>query len=214
MPSGLPAALTRAPLRTFRPQDLTDVYAQPNVQLHRFSGDGRIRKAASGYYYALPDDQGPNWTASVEAVAAGIATAIYGDRVPVLMHLSAARMHGALPRAIGTAVVAVPRQHHPITLTNPSDARLVFVARDVDALDATLIRTDLGPALVTTVEQTVLDLTKRPRLGGLPDEAASAAITLFSQCDPDQLEALAANQRMRSTLARLRDMATSRGNSR
>src|SRR5688572_22768126 len=103
---GLPAAITRAPLRTFRPQDLVNVYSQPNVQLHRLTRQGRIRKVAHGYYIAVPDDRGPTWAPSLEAVAGGIATAIFGERVPVLMHLTAARLHGAVPRAIAEAFVA------------------------------------------------------------------------------------------------------------
>jgi transcriptional regulator with AbiEi antitoxin domain of type IV toxin-antitoxin system len=208
MPSGLPEALTRAPLRTIRPQDLVAIYTQPSVQLHRLTSQGRIRKVAHGYYYALPDDQGPNWTANLEAVAAGIATAIYGERIPVLMHLSAARLHGALPRAIGTAIVAVPRKHHTITLASPPGAQLVFVQRDVDRLDATLNRTDLGLALGTSVEQTVLDLTKRPGLGNLRNEATAAVAALLPQCDADRLDELASSQNMRSTLARLRAHAS------
>lgn len=43
-----------------------------------------------------------------EAAAAAVATALYGDGVPVLTGLSAARMHRALPRAIGVGYVAVP----------------------------------------------------------------------------------------------------------
>ncbi len=87
---------------------------------------------------------------TLEAVAAGAATALYGERVPVLMHLTAARLHGALPRAIATAVVAVPEQHRPVRVADRPEGTITFVARDVDTLDAVLLRTDLGPALVTT----------------------------------------------------------------
>ncbi|MFC7573142.1 hypothetical protein ACFQX8_12380 [Klenkia terrae] len=95
--TAVPTAITQAPLRTIRPQDLAAVYTQPNVQLARLTRGGRVRKAAPGLYYALPDDQDVTWLPTLEAVAAGAATALYGDRVPVLMHLTAARLHGALP---------------------------------------------------------------------------------------------------------------------
>lgn len=200
----LPEVMTRAPLRTVRPQDLTAVYTQPNVQLARLTRQGRVRRAAPGIYYALPDDQDTAWLPTLEALAAGAATALYGDRVPVLMHLTAARLHGALPRAITRAMVAVPAQHRPLRVLDRPAGVIMFVTRDVDALDATLVRTDLGPALVTTPEQTVLDLTKRPTLGDMPGEAQIAVRTLLPRCAPERLDQLARDQRMVRTLQRLR----------
>ncbi|SDH14632.1 type IV toxin-antitoxin system AbiEi family antitoxin domain-containing protein [Klenkia brasiliensis] len=199
-----PDAMTRAPLRTVRPQDLANVYTQPNVQLARLVRQGVVRRAAPGLYYALPDDRERDWVPTLEGLAAGAATALYGDRVPVLMHLTAARVHGALPRAIGVAVVAVPGQHRPLQVADRAEGTITFVTRDVDALDAVLLRTDLGPALVTTPEQTVLDLTKRPHLGGLPAESEDAVRTLLPRCAPERLERLAEEQRMGATLKRLR----------
>ncbi|GHE08405.1 hypothetical protein GCM10011381_09060 [Klenkia taihuensis] len=199
-----PEVMTRAPLRTIRPQDLAEVYTQPNVQLTRLVRQGVVRKAAPGVYYALPDDRDRRWVPTLEAVAAGVATALYGDRVPVLMHLTAARLHGAIPRAITAAVVAVPRKHPTVQVADRPDGTITFVTRDVDALDAVLLRTDLGPALVTTPEQTVLDLTKRPQLGGMPAEAEDAVRTLLPRCAPERLARLAHEQRMGATLARLR----------
>jgi hypothetical protein len=202
--AGLPAAITRAPLRTFRPQDLIGTYTQPNVQLHRLTRQHLVKKAGPGLYYAAPDDQDPTWVPTLEALAAGVATALFGDRVPVLMHLTAARLLGALPRAIGQAFVAAPRQHAPIQAADRTAATIVFVARDVDVLDAALLPTDLGPALVTTAEQTVLDLSKRPGLGGMPEECRAAVRVLLPRCDEDRLAELAEEQRMVRTLNRLR----------
>jgi len=201
--AGLPGAITRAPLRTFRPKDLAETYTQPNVQLHRLTRQNRVKKAAHGLYYAVPDDQDGTWLPTLEALAAGVATAIFGERVPVLMHLTAARLLGALPRAIGEAFVAGPRQHMPLQLADRPGATITFVARDVAALDATLARTDLGPALVTTPEQTVLDLTKRPGLGRMPEETRAAVRLLLPRCDENHLEELAQQQRMMRTLSSL-----------
>jgi hypothetical protein len=202
--ANLPGAITRAPLRTFRPRDLAAVYSQPSVQLHRLIRDPRVRKAAHGLYYTVPDDQDPTWTPTLEAVAAGIATALFGERVPVLMHLTAARLLGALPRAIGQAIVAVPRQHAPLRLADRTAGTVTFVARDVDGLDAVLHPTDLGPTLITTPEQTVLDLTKRLQLGGMPDECRAAIRVLLPRCEPERLDEIARAQRMVRTLERLR----------
>jgi len=196
-------AITRAPLRTFRPQDLADTYTQPNVQLHRLTHQGRVKKAAHGLYYAIPDDQHPTWTPTIEALAAGVATAIFGERVPVLMHLSAARMLGANPRAIARAFVATPKQHAPIQLADRPRGTIAFIARDVDRLDAALHATDLGETLVTSAEQTVLDLAKRPNLGGMPEACREAIGNLLPRCDREQLHDLAETQRMRRTLDRV-----------
>ncbi len=201
---GLPIAITRAPLRTFRPQDLAGTYTQPNVQLHRLARQHRVKRAAHGLYYAVPDDQGPTWVPTLEALAAGVATALFGERVPVLMHLTAARLHGALPRALGRAFVAAPRHHAPIQVTDRPAGTITFIARDVDKLDAVLHPTDLGRALITSPEQTVLDLTKRPGLGGMPEECHAALDVLLPRCDEDHLVQLAREQRMVRTLDRLR----------
>ncbi|MGB8386716.1 MAG: hypothetical protein WCE76_02440, partial [Mycobacterium sp.] len=65
----------------------------------------------------VPQDMvGRQWVPSLEAAAAGIASAIYGATDAVLMGISAARVLGAIPRALATAVVAVPGQHRPIRL--------------------------------------------------------------------------------------------------
>ena len=163
-----------------------------------------MRAAAPGLYCVRPDDRDTTWMPTVEAVAAGAATALYGDRVPVLMHLTAARLHGARPRAVGLAVGAVPARRRPLRLLDRSEAVLSFVARDVHELDATLMPTDLGRVLVTTTEQTVLDLTRRPGLGGLPDEVRDAVRTLLPRCALERLDLLAEGQRMALTLERLR----------
>jgi len=202
--AGLPTEILHAPLHVFRPQDLADRYTQPSVQVHRLLEQGRIRRVAPGYYYALRDGASTDWLPRLESIAAGVATALYGDRVPVLMHLSAARIHGASPRALATAVVAVPRQHPPFDLVDRDAGRIVFVKRDVDALDAELVDTDLGAALVSTPEQTVVDLGRRPELLDLREEVASAVRAVIPRCDEAVLEGLAARQNGREGLRRAR----------
>jgi len=199
----LPLAIATAPLRTVRPRDLVEVYTEPKVQLRRWVREGRMNRLAHGVYYALPDDVETPWFPTLEAAAAAVATAFFGDRVPVLMHLTAARIHGVVPRALGVAVVAVPRQHKRLKLLDRPHGDVLFVKRDVDVLDAVLTDTDLGEALVTTVEQTALDLAKRPTLGELPDQAREALAALLPGCDRDRLAALARVQRAPAVLAAL-----------
>jgi hypothetical protein len=43
--------------------------------------------------------------------------------------------------------------------------------------------------MVTTIEQTLLDLIARPTLGGLPEEASAAAQALFPRADHARLHA-------------------------
>jgi hypothetical protein len=155
---------------------------------------------ANGYYVVVPQDMvGRPWVPDLDAVAAGIASAIYGPERAVLMGISAARVLGAIPRALATALVAVPKQHRPIQLNGrPSLVR--FVKRDTDRLDVERIETPLGPALVTTPEQTVLDLAHRPQLGDVGDDVPAAVAALYRRSDTQRLEMLAADQRLTASL--------------
>jgi hypothetical protein len=114
---------------------------------------------------------------------------------------SAARLHGAIPRALATATIAVPRQHREIELSDrPAVVR--FVKRDTARLDAELIDTPLGAALVTTPEQTVLDLAHRPQLGDVEVDIRSAVAALYARSDQQRLSMLATQQRRTASLRR------------
>lgn len=80
---------------------------------------------------------------TIEAAAAGIATAAVGAGRAVLMGVPAARLHKVVHRALGVAVVAVPERRRPMALRD-RDGTVYFVERDTDALDAELMTTDLG----------------------------------------------------------------------
>ncbi|MBO0901882.1 type IV toxin-antitoxin system AbiEi family antitoxin domain-containing protein [Cellulomonas sp. zg-ZUI222] len=192
----------RAPLRTIRVADLAHVYAHPKKEIRELRLRGVLHRLARGIYCAVPlDVDAATWRPTLEAATAAVATAHVGDRVPVLMGLTAARVHRALPRAVGEGHVAVPTYRRPTVLAD-RDARVVFTERDVSALDAVLVPTDLGPALATTPEQTVLDLARTdPR--GHDVDAQEAIDALWPACDPAQLQDLAEHQRMRATLRRL-----------
>lgn len=192
----------RAPLRTIRAVDLAEVYAYPGAELARMRRRGVVHRLAHGIYCAVPPEHlGTEWRPSLEAATAAIATALYGDRVPVLTGLTAARVHQALPRAIGSGFVAVPGQRRPLNLAD-RDGEVRFVMRDVDALDAVLVSTDLGPALATTPEQTVLDLARSdPQATDIDAQEAIGA--LWPACEAAILEQIARGQRMRATLDRV-----------
>ena len=200
------ALVARAPLRTVRAGALADVYANPHKEAGELVKRGMLHRLAHGFYCEVPAGADPaRWKPSLEAAAAGIATAAYGDRVPVLMGLTAARMHQALPRAIGQAYVAVPTQRRAVELAD-RPATVTFVTRDVTRLDAELMATDLGQALVTTSEQTVLDLARRDPAGANLD-ARQAIEALMGTVDHEVLAQLAADQRMGATLRRVRELS-------
>jgi hypothetical protein len=74
--------------------------------------------------------------------------------------------------------------------------------REVAALDAVLVQTDLGSTLVSTPEQTVLDLARNdPRAESIDAQEAIGA--LWPGCDRATLAEIAERQRMRTTLARV-----------
>ncbi|TQL01097.1 hypothetical protein FBY24_0140 [Cellulomonas sp. SLBN-39] len=194
--------VARAPLRTVRVADLAQVYAHPRKEVRELERRGVLHRLAYGVYCAVPPEADPStWRPSIEAATAAVATVHFGDRVPVLIGLSAARVHRALPRAIGAGYVAAPAFRRPTRLLD-RDAEIRYSQRDVAALDAVLVTTDLGQALVTTTEQTVLDLARSdPR--GADLDAQEAISTLWPQCDTAVLAEIAGRQRMRATFERV-----------
>lgn len=198
----LPTELARLHLRTLRPQDAAEVYAHPRAELSRLADRGVLHRIAAGYYVVVPQDQvGRRWLPPLEAAAAGIASTIFGPDEAVVMGVSAARLLGVIPRALATAVVAVPRQHRPIALLDRS-ATVRFVQRDTDVLDVERVETPLGHVLVTTPEQTVLDISRRPLLGDAEIDVRAAIAALFRRSDVERMEELAGPQRLVSALRR------------
>jgi hypothetical protein len=199
----LPPVLLQRSLRLLRPQDAANVYAHPRPEFARLTKAGVLRKLASGYYAVVPDDQiGRTWRPELEAAALGIAAADQGVDEVALMGLSAARIHGAIPRALGVAVVATTRHRNHLRLTD-RDAIIVFTRRDIHRLDCQRHTTELGQGWVTGIEQTLLDLAARPDLGGLADEAETAVHGLLPRADHVILRELATAQRRRATLDRI-----------
>jgi hypothetical protein len=201
----VPPSLQRRPFRVLRPQDAGEVYAHPRAEVARLARLGGLHRLATGYYAITPADRiDVPWYPELEAAALGIAAADYGVRPVALMGLSAARRHGAIPRALGVAVVAVPKQR-PVLRLSDRDGSVVFVRRDAERLDLQRTDTELGSGWVTGIEQTLLDLAARPDQGGLPDAAAEAVAALRPSADRTLLTDLATAQRRRPTLHRLLD---------
>ena len=107
--TGIPPELARVPFGVIRPADAASVYAHPRTQVARLVERGLLHPLASGYYALVPRALvGADFRPTLEAAAYGVAASSYGADEELLMGLSAARMHGAVPRALSVAVVAVP----------------------------------------------------------------------------------------------------------
>lgn len=191
---GTPVALAQRTNRVLRPRDAATVYAHPRAELARLIRTGAAIRLANGYAALTPPAQlgDPAWLPELNAAALAIAQADYGKDAVALMGVSAARHHGAIPRAIAVAVVAVPKQRPPLH----SEVGLVlFSRREFGNLDVERIETGLGSGWVTTVEQTMLDLAHRPGLGGLaPTEVDQAIRSLAARADRALLADLATAQ--------------------
>jgi predicted transcriptional regulator of viral defense system len=210
-PRGLAVALAQTSFGVVRPADARGVYAFPTREFRRLEAAGAVHRVATGYYAVVPQAvRGSGWLPSLEAVAYGIAAADYGPGAAVLMGISAARLHGAVPRGLGVAVVAVPKQRPPVALRD-RPAQVVFVKRDVARLEAEPAAGDLGAVLVTTIEQMVLDLAHRPGLGGVPDEARAAVRDSWGRIDIEELRRLAGEQRLSAAARRAESWAAGKG---
>jgi hypothetical protein len=187
----IPPELARRRTRVFRPRDLADIYAHPRAEVARLAGIGAVRRLATGYYALVPQHRlgDPTWAPDLAAIALGIAQIDYGIDAVALMGPSAARIHGAIPRALATGVVAAPKQRPPL---HTDRGKITFVTRNVSTLDIERTGTELGDGWLTTVEQTILDLAARPTLGGLSEADAHEAIrALATRADWSLVERLA-----------------------
>jgi predicted transcriptional regulator of viral defense system len=199
---GLPASLTRRQLRVFTTRDALAAYASPRPQLKRLADAGLLRRLHGGVYAIVPAEHvGRRWTPPLEAAAVGLEAARSGLAGAVLMGMSAARLHGAVPRGLGRATVATRSQRRPITLDG-TGLEIRFIKRPVDELDADLTTTVLGDVLVTSIEQTILDLA-HPRIEETEGEAQRKAIQMLApRADHGVLQELAARQRLSRALRR------------
>lgn len=201
--AGIPEALARMDNRVVHPRDLADYYTNPAAEFARMVRTGVLLKAGHGYYLVVPDDQrGRLWKPPIEELALGIAGADYGPQDVAVMGMAAARLLGRVTRALATATVAAPRRRPAL---NTPFGLVRFVKRDVGHLEVQRIHTTIADGLVTTVEQTALDLANRPNLDGLTLDAVHAALrSLAPRCDPDLLQQLALAQRKRGAFNRYR----------
>lgn len=203
----IPIKLAGRTNKVLRPRDAADVYAHPRGEFERLLEQAVLSHISTGYYALAPMERlgDPRWRPDLAAVALGVAQADYGRDFVALMSVTAARRHGALPRAIGTAVVAVPKQR-PLLRTNVGN--VVFVKRDVRRLDLERVETELTTGWMTTPEQTALDIAARPKLGGIEESDAESILrALTRKIDWTVTEELARDQHRPGALARVKEAA-------
>lgn len=205
-----PAELLADHNRVLRPQDATDYYVNPWAEFSRMTRTGVLQRIGHGYYLAVPDHlRGRAWRPEIEGVTLGIGVADYGRSHVSLMGISAARLHRAVPRALAVGTIAVDGRRTPKELTI---GRVVFVTRNVDRLDLQVVETEVVSGMMTTPEQTAVDLADRPTLSGVGPASVSEAITnLVGRIDWDHTVDLALKQRKRSAVTRLRWLAAAVG---
>ncbi len=177
--------------------------SNPSAQLARLVQRGLLLRLAHGYFAIIPPDRvgDATWRPSLAAAGLGIAAADYGVEAVALEGVSAARHHGLIPREIAVVTVAAPRQR-PRLVVLGGTAR--FSKRDVSRLDVEPVRTELVTGLVTTLEQTVLDLTARKDGYALPQRERTAMITSgLARIDWTDLTHLARAQHRTGALAAL-----------
>ena len=203
----LPPGLVRRGNKVVRPRDAGAVYAHPRPELARLADVGALVRLATGYFVLVPQERlgDLEWRPELEAATLGLAQADYGVDQVALMGISAARYHGAAPRAVGVAVVAVPKQRPRLA---SRFGAMVFVKRDVARLDVERVDTQVTSGWMTTVEQTLLDLAARPELGGLPESDIVATVRALSpRADWNLVRQLAKAQHKPAALAAATRMA-------
>jgi hypothetical protein len=186
-----------------RPRDLAQAYAHPRPEVARLVRAGLLVPLARGYYAWVPagNQADRTWQPDLHAAALGIGQADAGQDGAVLMHVSAARLLGALPRETAVAVVALDRPRASLRVLG---GIVHFVRRDLASLDVRAVTTVLGPGLATAPEQTLLDLAHRPDFGGVDPAVAGEGVTaLTATVDWPTARALADVQRRRATLQRV-----------
>lgn len=190
-----------------RPRDAAGIYRNPAGEFARLARGGALARIAHGYYLIPPHEAlgDTRWRPLVEHLALGVAVADHADRA-ALVGLSAGRHHRAVPRAHATAWVAVEVIRRPLDCGDYG--RVVFVRRDLDRLDLVRARTPIADGLVTSIEQTIVDLARRPDYGGGEDTAIAAIGALWARADLGLVDELAAQQRARRALARTRAALT------
>jgi hypothetical protein len=186
--------------RLVRTRDLAGQYAQPSNETARLVRNGVLLKVANGYFLVVPEHRRDGtWRPAIEDLAMALGLADYGLERSALLGPSAARVLGAIPRALSSALLAAPVHRSPL---ETRFGRIVFSTRDTQRLDLQRHSGELATGFCTTPEQTILDLATNPTAAGISEVlAAEARATLFPMCDLTLVARLAKAQRNRKGMS-------------
>lgn len=182
-------AVARAPMRTMRYQDARGLGSNSWRVLDELVDQGALKRLSRGIYTAPPDGKDARtWSPGLEIAGLAVATARHGKRNAILMGLGAARFWGAIPRAVGSTVVAISvAGRRPLEI---GTGTVHFAYRALERVEAVLERTELGRGLITSREQALYDLLMRPGQGCDAEAAAEGARNLLPQIDANEFEDL------------------------
>lgn len=196
-------ALARFDKDVFRIRDFGETYAKQDFA--RLEKSGAILRVAHGHYMLVPERHrkpDPDWRPSLERIGLGITTAQYGSDEVAIIGPSAARVHGAVPRALGIATVSTPSTMPRDVTTVMGTVRLY--PRTIDKMDVIRIDNDLATGLVTSIEMTMLDLmAKAPKWPLLESDKLEAVRWLADRADWDIAEEVARDFRRKAAFERL-----------
>jgi len=186
-----------------RPRDFDGKWIHDDMA--RMEANGEVLRVARGAYVLVPEAQRqpkPIWRPNIERVGLGLASVVYGDDNVALIGPSAARVHGAIPRALSLATVSYPS-------TRPRDIATVVgtvrtYRRTIEQMDVVRIDNDLVRGLVTSREMTMLDLASEAPKWPVDENTRREAIRLLSgRVDWALVDALAGTFRKKSARRRL-----------
>jgi len=203
--------LAKADNFILRQRDFDD----PSVddEFKRFEANGVTLRVAHGAYVLVPEAQrGPDvaWRPNIERVALGLAAAAFGPSNVALIGPSAARVHGAIPRAGAIATVSCPSTRPRDVATLVGTVRMY--RRAIDQMDVVQLTSDLVDGQVTSVEMTMLDLaSKAPKWPINEPDRAEAIRLLAARANWDLAEEIAAQHRKKTSLAAVKRMLVSTG---
>ncbi len=182
-------------------------------ELRRLTDEGTIIRLTHGYYALVPESQrepATTWRPTIEAIALGVASAMYDVQTTALVGPSAARSLGCYPRALNAGFVAVPKQRE--ARVTPY-GRIHFSTRDISKLDTVRVTTDLGQGWATSPEQTAFDLVRNWPAWPISDATRKEMLQLLAgRIDWSIIDNIAKKTRSVETLEALRstlgDMAS------
>jgi hypothetical protein len=206
----------------FKARDLQPEATHPRRLIAAWRARGDVASLAHGYHVVAED--GSAVVGDIDLAAFLVAATRFGNQLPALCTISAARIHGVggLDPALGTVTVPMPTRPVSLadargTITFCTRAERVPGVRNVDpegdvpdivgagAIAREVVRLRGLPVTVTTREQTALDLIHDPRTLDGAAQLDACLLHLASRSEQERLDSIAYDQRRRRARATYRE---------